>query len=265
MNTVLIAVTALSLAMAAGMAIIVIKLLRDDRARSEARVLALGAMSGDPIGEPLPPPRASAPTPRAQAAASVPQLTRAARPVSLDDFEIRPATAAASGGSNLFAVADRPSPWGRRFVVIGVLATVVVAIVYGAMYGRSKEPQPAAAVASIAKNAPLEASPLELLSLHHTQEDQRLVIAGVVRNPRDAAPLSHLVATAFLFGPDGTILTTGRAPLDLTTLSPGVESPFVVSVPVTGQVSRYRVGFRTEDDRVIAHVDKRAPEALAQK
>jgi hypothetical protein len=262
MNTVLIAVTALSLAMAAGMAIVVIKLLRDDRARSEARVLALGALSGDPIDEPLPPSPARAP--RAQAIASAPQLPRAARTESVDDFEIRPATAA-PGGSNLFAVADRPSPWGGRFAVIGVLATIGVLIVFGAMHGRSNRPEPAAAVASIAKNAPLQTPPLELLSLHHTQEDQRLVIAGVVRNPRDAAALSHIVATAFLFGPDGTILTTGRAPLDLTTLSPGVESPFVVSVPVTGQISRYRIGFRTDDDRVIAHVDKRTPEALAQK
>ncbi len=264
MNTVLIAVTVLSLAMAAGMAIVVIKLLRDDRARSEARVMALGAMSGDPIGEPLSPGPAPGPTPRAQAAASMSQVPRAPRPVSVGDFEIRPATAAPSG-SNLFAVADRPSPWGGRVAVIGVLATIVVLIVFGAMHGRSNEPQSAAAVASIAKNAPLETPPLELLSLRHAQEDQRLVITGVVRNPRDAASLSHIVATAFLFGPDGTILTSGRAPLDLTTLSPGVESPFVVSVPVTGQISRYRVGFRTEDDRVIAHVDKRTPEALAQK
>jgi hypothetical protein len=30
-------------------------------------------------------------------------------------------------------------------------------------------------------------------------------------------------------------------------------------------VARYRVGFRTEDGRVIAHVDRRTPEALAQK
>jgi hypothetical protein len=30
-------------------------------------------------------------------------------------------------------------------------------------------------------------------------------------------------------------------------------------------VARYRVGFRTEDGRVITHVDKRGPDALAQK
>ena len=82
---------------------------------------------------------------------------------------------------------------------------------------------------------------------------------------RATAPLSRVVATAFLFGPDGTFLTSSRAPLDFTTLAPGVESPFVVSVPVSGAVSRYRVGFRTDDGRVISHVDRRAPESLAQK
>jgi hypothetical protein len=221
-------------------------------------------MSGDPVIESSSPRLAPAAIQQGPAP-PVARVARPARPVSVDDFEIRPGTAAVSGGSNLFAVGDQPSPWGRRLAVIGGLATVVAALVLGAMYARPEERQPAVPVASIAKNAPVETAPLELLSLHHTQDDQRLVISGVVRNPRNAEPVSRVVATAFLFGPDGAILTTSRAPLDLTTLSPGVESPFVVSVPVTGEVSRYRVGFRTEDDRVIAHVDKRAPDALAQK
>ena len=113
----------------------------------------------------------------------------------------------------------------------------------------------------------LDTVPLELLSLQYARDEnaQRLVISGLVQNPRSGAALSRVVATAFLFGPDGTFLTSSRAPLDFTTLAPGVESPFVVSVPVTGQVARYRVGFRTEDGQVIAHVDKRGPDALAQK
>jgi hypothetical protein len=36
-------------------------------------------------------------------------------------------------------------------------------------------------------------------------------------------------------------------------------------VPVKGPVARYRVGFRTEDGRVLPHVDRRGPDALAQK
>ena len=48
MDTVLIAVTALSISMAAGMALVVAKLVREERARAEARVAALSAMSADP-------------------------------------------------------------------------------------------------------------------------------------------------------------------------------------------------------------------------
>ena len=108
-----------------------------------------------------------------------------------------------------------------------------------------------------------EPLPLELLSLRHLQQAQTLTVTGLVQNPRAGAPLSGIVATAFVFGPDGTFLSSSRAPLDFTTLGPGDESPFVVTVPVTGAVSRYRIGFRAEDGRVIAHVDKRAPDAVA--
>ena len=49
MDTILIAVTALSISMAAGMALVVAKLVREERARAEARVAALSAMSADPV------------------------------------------------------------------------------------------------------------------------------------------------------------------------------------------------------------------------
>ena len=49
MDTVLIAVTALSISMATGMALVVAKLVREERARAEARVAALSAMSADPV------------------------------------------------------------------------------------------------------------------------------------------------------------------------------------------------------------------------
>jgi hypothetical protein len=92
-----------------------------------------------------------------------------------------------------------------------------------------------------------------------------MVITGLVRNPSGAAVLAHVTATAFLFGSDGTFLASGRAPLDYTTLAAGDESPFVISVPVSGTVARYRVGFRGEDGKVLAHVDRRAIGTLAER
>jgi hypothetical protein len=267
MDTVLMVVTALSLAMAAGMAFIVAKLVREERARAEARVAALGAMSADPVVDsPLPRP---AVVPRRQivVAPVVSPSQRSEHAARFDDLEIRP-DGAVSGVSTLFAETHQASPWGRRFAVIGSLAVVLLVIGFATMSGKARTSASAAPGTSDAQQAPaLDTPPLELLSLHHALEEnaQRFVISGLVQNPRSGAPLSRVVATVFLFGPDGTFLTSSRAPLDFTNLTPGVESPFVVSVPVTGQVARYRVGFRTEDGRVIAHVDKRGPDALAQK
>jgi hypothetical protein len=262
MDTVLIAVTALSISMAAGMALVVAKLVREERARAEARVAALSAMSADPVID--------SPVPRRPivVAPAVSPLKRSEQAVRFDDLDIRQPETAVSGVSSLFAETNRPSPWGRRFAVIGSLAVVVLVIGRVAVSGKARPPASAAGASSVAQQAPpLETVPLELLSLQYARDEdaQRLVISGLVQNPRSGAALSRVVATAFLFGPDGKFLTSCRAPLDFTTLAPGVESPFVVSVPVTGRVARYRVGFRTEDGQVIAHVDKRGPDALAQK
>jgi len=69
--------------------------------------------------------------------------------------------------------------------------------------------------------------------------------------------------TAYAFDDKGSFLASGRAPIDVAALAPGDESPFVVSVPVADAVARYRIGFRGEDGRVIAHIDKRQQAAVA--
>jgi hypothetical protein len=69
--------------------------------------------------------------------------------------------------------------------------------------------------------------------------------------------LSRVTVTAYAFDDNGAFLASGRALIDVTALAAGDESPFVVSVPVTATVARYRIGFRTEDGRVISHIDKR--------
>ena len=266
MDTILIGVTVVALAMTATMAVILVTVLRQERARSEARVAALSAMAADAVDDRQELPRQefsprdlshqapSRPEPRPHAVA--PPVARAFSPVQLfseprvvddaehvDDLEIRPGV---SGVSNLFSEPEPASPWGRRFVVIGCLAALVVAIGLTLSLTRSRPSSVATGTVTQASTA-TSGSPLELLSLRYTQESDRLVITGLVQNPRAAAPISRVVATAFVFGKDGTFLSSGRAPLDFVTLTPGEESPFVVNVPVTGKVTRYRVGFRTED------------------
>ena len=256
MDTILIVVTALALTMAAAMAVVVATMLRHERARSEARVEVLNALAAEPVRAseaPLPASRMVSP--------SVVREERAARP--MDDLEIRPSLAV-RGVSNLFAEPERSSPWINRLVAVGCIAAILLAIGLAASTVRSRTPSSSPdTTAPSALNS--NAVPLALVSLGHTQEPDRIVITGVVQNPRTAAPVSHVEATVFVFGPDGAFLSSSRSPLDFTTLTPGAESKFVVSVPVAGQVSRYRVGFRTEDGHVLPHVDQRGPDALAQK
>ena len=75
--------------------------------------------------------------------------------------------------------------------------------------------------------------------------------------------LSRVTVTAYAFDDKGSFLASGHALLEVTSLAPGDESPFVVSVPVTETVARYRIGFRGEDGRVIAHIDKRQQAPVA--
>jgi hypothetical protein len=104
---------------------------------------------------------------------------------------------------------------------------------------------------------------LELLSLRDSRQPASLTITGLVQNPRGGAPLSRVTVTAYAFDDKGSFLASGRAPIDVAALAPGDESPFVVSVPVADAVARYRIGFRGEDGRVIAHIDKRQQAAVA--
>jgi preprotein translocase subunit YajC len=262
MDTILVAVTAVALAMTAVMGIMLVTLLRQERARSEARVAALSALADQPVDDRQPLPRHETALPPA-AAIETPVRIIAPRAVDdADDLEIRPAVA---GVPNLFSEPERSSPWGRRFVIIGGLAAIVLAIGMTIVVSRPRVSTGSPGAAAAQGSPSTDVAPLALLSLRYTQQADRLVITGLVQNPRGAVAISHVVATAFAFGPDGAFLSSGRAPLDFVTLTPGEESPFVVSVPVAGQVTRYRVGFRTEDGRVLPHVDKRAPDALAQK
>jgi len=230
MDLVLITITAISLVLAIAMGFIVFKLAREERERSEARVAFLAA-----------------------AAAAAPSL-------KLRESDARTAAAtrlnvdAPSG--ELFAASDAESPWLRRIgvaVAVAALATVGYALTHiGA------GPSTTTSVAT------KQAAPLELLALQHSQERDSLTISGTVRNPRDGAAVSEVAVSAFVFGPDGNVVASGRAGLDYATLAPGDESPFVLRVPVKGSVSRYRVGFRAADGSVIAHVDRRATGNSAQ-
>ncbi len=243
MNELLIVITLAAVGIAIAMSAIAIRLLRQERRRSAARVRALAQLAGDVADE-------------------SPEDVRASADV---DFELEADPAfEVAGVPDLFAGPLPSSPWRRRAPIIAGLAGVVLVAVLLLRPSASATNGTADAVTAAA--ASLQAKPLDLLSLRHTQDGPSLTITGLVRNPRGAAALTKLTATAFLFASDGTFLTSGRAPLDFTTLGPGDESSFVITVPVATSVTRYRVSFRDENGRVIAHVDRRTgASALARK
>lgn len=272
MDTTLVTVTLLSMAMAASLSVIVWRMLRDERRRSEARVVALTAMAARPSN---PAARANAPAARMSTPAlrgSSP-VTRASSPAPrashlapLDlELEIREAPVSAGmSAAPMFAEPEVNSPWGRRAAVMAALGLAAASVILIALTatGQSAAPSRAATVAA-QPGAGAAVAGLELLSMRDSRQPGSLTITGLVQNPRGGAPLSRVTVTAYAFDDNGSFLASGRALIDVTALAPGDESPFVVSVPVTETVARYRIGFRTEDGRVIAHVDKRQQAAVA--
>jgi hypothetical protein len=225
--------TLVSLTVAVVMSFVAWRATTEERRRSDARVEALAEAIHQPIDLDLKPARQAVFEPAFQA----PQTTAAA--------------------ADLFAPASADEPAGRWGVAVAAGGLVVATLAAGAILFSGEAPpasttsqaaaQPAAAVA---------AAPLELVALAHERAGDSLIVRGVVRNPRAGSEVDRLVAVVFLFNPDGGFLTSGRAPIESNALIPGGESTFVVSVPVTAEVGRYRVSFRV-DDRVISHVDKR--------
>ena len=228
MDLVLVTITAISLFLAIAMGLIVFKLLREERLRSEARVALLTSAVGER------PPRAERDT-TPQRAARVP-------------------SSIASG--ELFVVADDDSPWRQRFGAALAVGLLMVLVGYGVTW-ISSSPSPT-------QEAAATPGPLELVALQHAFEEGTFVISGTVINPRDGAAVAQPSVTGSVFAADGSLLATQQSALDYATLAPGDESGFVIKIPVKGAVSRYRVGFRRPDGSVIAHVDRRTDGSSAR-
>jgi hypothetical protein len=237
MVTILAVVTSVSLVLTLALIVVVMRLLRGERQRSDARAAALAQLAA--IDEPADDPRFTV----------------------IDPIEEPAAIPLASAPAELFTVREQRSAWPWRLGVVAALALLVLTI--GIAFRVLTPSKSAATVAAEQSSSQAASGLLELMSLKHAQQGDTLTITGLVQNPRDGQPLSKVTATAFLFAADGTFLASGRAPLDFTVLRPGDESGFVINVPVNGVVARYRLGFRSEDGRIIGHVDRRGASTMA--
>lgn len=212
----LIIITVISLIVAAVMSVVAWRLARDERRRSAARVAALAA---DIHGE---------------------------------------GHSAVGVSDGFFAEGQSRTPGSPlRALAIGVV--VVGSILALVVFASGSHGSSVAAAPPPVADARATA-PLELVALGHQREGDRLVVRGVVRYS-NRTDLADLIAIVSVFNHQGDIAASGQA--FVTAAEPpstpgatGVESTFVVTVPGVRDVSRYRVGFKS-NDRIIAHIDRR--------
>jgi hypothetical protein len=223
MELMLWVVVVAALALAIGMAVLAWRLLRGDRQRTEARAAMLRRLATDPEAEL---------EPRWQDAAMPP-------PVFATVGHARP-----------------PTGHWMTVVVVMLFVAIGAGTVYG-LYPQGIVGSDGESVLSRLTSRRAEALPLELLSLSHRVVDGDFVVAGLIQNPRDGRPSPSVTAVVYVFDNKGDYFASGKAALEFATLAPGAESAFVVRLPETAGVRRFRVGFRATDGSVIAHVDRR--------
>lgn len=260
METILATVTVISLAVAAGMGVLLARLVREERRRSDARVALLTelAAADEPVAAVTFGPR---PATAHVEAGERPAIASIREPVldQFDDFELRETGPAAASGT-LFAGKETRSAWPFRLAAAAGVIAIVAGLAFGVgalSSGERQETEEQIVTAAVAQ-------PLELLSLAHRHQDGDLTISGLVQNPAGGRALSRVEATVLAIDSTGEQIASGRAPIDVSTLAPGEESPFLVRVKATN-VARYRVSFRGEGDQPLAHVDRRNLDALARK
>jgi hypothetical protein len=218
MDPLLVALAVVSLLSALGFGGFAAHLLREERRRSAARVAAL---------------------------ASAIDTTSSAAPTAGVHDLFSPPPSAAAHGSPLIKIA------------VGVAMALVLIVVVASANRGSDGTERAAANGSTGSASTGTVAPLELISMRHTREGDTLTVSGLVRNPRAGRETTRVTAVVLTFSRAGAYINSGRAALDFTTLQPGDESPFIVSIPAASDVGRYRVSFRTEAG-VIRHVDRRS-------
>ena len=219
-----------ALARAIAMAVLAWRLLRGDRQRTDARAAMLRQLAFEPEAAPM----EAEPEQRWQDATMPPPV---------------------------FATVSRAEAPSRSWVAV-LVAVLFVALGAGTVYGlygpiATRVAQNNSAAAPERSARPADAPPLELLSLSHRLEESDFVVTGLVQNPRDGRPAPPVMAVVYVFNAQGDYFASGKAALEFATLAPGAESPFVVRLPKVSGVNRFRVGFRSVDGAVVAHVDRR--------
>lgn len=256
MDMLLLGITVVSLIVAFIMSVTAMRLARDEKKRSAARVAALSVAASDEVRTPVdvkPPVKApwSAPkvVPAPISVTNAPaELPLNAPRVQPDRYETPEPVVTHSSG--FLGASEIQHGDGGRQKTLAFAAVVLFLVMSGGLVWMMSGPRGTTAQA-MGPNAPLE-----LVSLTHQRQDNKLAVSGLVRNPLSGKPVEKLSAVVFLFDRTGTFVTSSRAQVDFLKLGAGDESPFVVSLDAPQTVARYRVSFRT-DEGIVPHIDRR--------
>jgi hypothetical protein len=243
MDTLLLGITTVSLVIAGVSATIAWRVVRADRLRTAARVAGLAAAAGvrtvpaatPPAPDPTVPEGLHEFLPAAGQAAAEP--TSAAESVLV------------SGGAIFSRPAVDSGSAGRQFRLLTAAAIVGLLAIGGAgvMFLSGRTPGAGRPTARI---------PLELVAMSHARTDGVLSVSGLVRNPAGGGTIERVDAQVRVFDAAGIMIATRSVRLDLPSLAPGQDAPFVVTLGEVSTAARYRVSFTT-DGTMLPHVDRR--------
>jgi hypothetical protein len=160
-----------------------------------------------------------------------------------------------------------PRTPGHRFAWMAATALVMASLV-GAFFLISSGVigRVMASNAARARAASNSTTPIELLSLRHAIDATgAFTVTGLVQNPAASVPLQGVTAVVYLFDAEGKYFASSRAALESTVLSPGGQAGFTVRVPSPSSpsslpspsISQYRVSFQQNDGAAVIHVDRR--------
>jgi hypothetical protein len=233
MHTLFVVIAVCSLLLVLGMAALLWQLLGRERARSEARVALLMAAADTCDGDS--PERGAGRGPSGDTGQAIVPPATEPHPVA-----------------DRFGMGQTATPRVGVTVLAGAALSAAVAVMVALQL---------AGPATAARQADAPGHrPLELLTLEHVAATDGLTIAGIARNPREGTRRTGVLAVAVALDAEGREIGSSRTVVERAVLEPGSESPFVIKVPVSEAVSRYRVGFHSAEGLVIAHVDRRPTE-----
>lgn len=203
------------------LAALVVRLLRAERRRADARIAALAMAVDDAAGGSV---LEDADTP-------VPASFMLLAP---DRSDVPEAPRSRSAGAWTLA--------GAAAVVVALSAATLV-------LPRGPEPGTPASAAP-------PAAAVELMALRHARDGDALAVSGLVRNPA-AVPTPRLTAIVSLVDGAGRVTGRAEAAVEPGVLEPGKETAFRVTLTGAAGAGRYRLAF-TDGTAVVPHVDRRA-------